>query len=191
MFTKQEIKRNLLGCLEVALFMPQARNRFGNTYEEALRSFIVPILAFPITLFFVYLYPKPELADASNNTIALLYSLKLAASWALFLGAVYLIISQFGRKEHFCQFVIANNWLSVPAAVVFLPVAWILISGGRTWEEIYPLLVCLMIYAYSFTAFMAACVLRIPWELAGFITMISFLINNYTSDVLTAVGSAL
>ena len=83
--------------------MPSARTRFGNTLDEALRSFIIPLVLLPVTLLAVYLSPRPELADHSANVIALLYVLRLFASWAMFLGAVYLLARNVDRNEYFCQ----------------------------------------------------------------------------------------
>ena len=191
MFTKDEIKRNLLGALEVALFMPVARKRFGCTYDEAVRSFIIPILLFPVTLGLVYAYPAPSIEHNSVNTIALMYSLRMAASWFLFFGSVYWIVREIDRREHFYQFIIASNWLSVPATVVFLPVIWMLMSGSHTITDLYPFSICLMAYTYAFTAFMAAHVLRVPWELAGFIVFISMSINDTTLDMLRWFGHLL
>lgn len=191
MFTKEEIKRNLLGGLEVALLMPVARKRFGKTYDEAVRSFVVPILMFPFAMALVYAHPNPNLADASTNTIALLYSLRTFLTWALFLGSVYWIVKQIDRKEHFWQFVIATNWLAVPATVIFLPVVWMLLSGSHTWTELFPFMLSLVGYAYFFTAFAAAYILRLPWELAGFIVIISFMINDWTWQLLSFVGEVL
>jgi hypothetical protein len=188
MFTKAEIKRNLLGALEVALFMPVARKRFGTTYDEAVRSFIIPILLFPASLALVYLYPAHGLEHSSANTIALMYSLRMAASWFMFFGSVYWIARETGRRDHFYQFVIASNWLSVPATVVFLPVLWMLFNGTHTMAELYPFMVCVMYYTYAFTAFMAAHVLRIPWELAGFIVFIGVAVDNSTQHVLNFFG---
>lgn len=188
MFTLREIRRNLLGSLEVALFMPQARHRFGNTADEAWRSFIIPILLFPLTLLAVYYYPKPALADHSANTIALLYSLRLGASWLFYMGFVYFLVNRVDRREHFCQFVIASNWLSIPATVIFLPVALGLMTGNYTWDELYPFMRAMMIYSYLFTAYMIGRILRVPWELAGFITIISLLINDYSLQVVSFVG---
>ncbi len=39
-FTKEEVKKNLLGSLEAALFMRETTTRFGNTADEAIRSII-------------------------------------------------------------------------------------------------------------------------------------------------------
>lgn len=191
MFSMNEIKRNLLGSLEIALFMPQARNRFGSSPDEAWRSFIVPILLFPLTLLSVYLYPKAGISDHSANTIALLYSLRLGASWISYLGFVYFLVRRVDRREHFCQFVIASNWLSVPATFVFLPVAWGLMTGNYSWNELYPFMQSMMIYSYLFTAYMIGRVLRVPWELAGFIAITGFIINDYSLQILSFVGHIL
>lgn len=171
--------------------MPGARSRFGSDYNEALRSFIVPILFFPLTLLIVYAYPSPGLKEASANTVALLYSLRMAICWGLFLGAVYFLTCEIGKKEHFCQFVIASNWLAVPASVIFMPVMWCVMTGTHTWEELYPFTLCLMFYSYGFTAYMAAWILRIPMELAGFIAVIAFIINDYSIDVLDSLSTVL
>jgi len=190
-FTKEEVKRNLLGSLEVALFMPIARKRFSTDADEAIRSFIIPTLLLPVTLMFVYMFPKPELADDSANTIALLYSLRMLLTWGMFLGSVYWLTKNLGRKEYFCQFVIASNWLTIPATLIYFPVAWMMLSGAFDWQQMYPFMFSIMIYTYAFTTFMAAYVLRVPWELAGFITMISIMVNNYTADLISFLGDKL
>lgn len=191
MFTGKEIIKNLQGCLEVALLMPQARKRFSDDQKSALRSFIIPLLFFPVTLLAVYLYPANAIAGQSANVIFLLYSLRLTATWALFLGAVYLIVREVDRKQYFYQFVTAVNWLTIPSMALLAPVAWLVISGAYTPQEIYPFASCLIAYSYFFTAFMASYVLRVPWELAGFITMVSMVVNNSTLDVVHWVGSVL
>ncbi len=188
---RHEIMRNLLGALEVALFMPVARKRFGDTQDEAIRSFIVPILLFPLTIAVVQAFPKEQMADHSANMISLMYSLRMAGIWAIFFGTVYWITKGIDRKKYFFQFVIATNWLTVPATTVFIPVAWMLFAGIHSWEELYPFMVCLMLYTYAFTGFMAAYVLRIPWELAGFIVFLGMCINDTTLDILYWVGDKL
>lgn len=190
-YTKEEVKKNLLGSIEVALFMPVARERFGNSFEEAMRSFLIPTLLLPVTLLFVFMFPKPELADASANTIAILYSLRMIATWGLFLGSVYWLAKNVNRKDYFYQFVIATNWLAIPATLAYVPAAWLLLSGAYSWQELYPFVVSLTVYTYAFTAFMAAYVLRVPWELAGFIAVISVMVDNYTSDLISFVSDKL
>lgn len=190
-FTKEEVKRDLLGSLEVALFMPEARGRFGTGAEEAIRSFLIPTLLLPVSLLLVYAFPKPELADAPASVIAILYSLRMVLTWALFLGAIYWLTRNVNRREYFCQFVIAINWLAIPATLAYLPTILLLMSGAYSWQELYPFTVSLTVYTYAFTAFMAAYVLRLPWELAGFIAVISLMVDNYTSDLISFVSDKL
>lgn len=190
-FSRDEVRRNLLGTLEVALFMPESRTRFSPNADEAIRSFMIPTLLLPATLLLVYLSPRPELADSTANTIAFLYSLRMVMGWALFLGCTYWLAKSVNRKEYFCQFVAATNWLAIPATLIYLPVALMIASGAYTWTDLYPFTVCLTIYTYAFTAFMTAYILRVPWELAGFVAVISVMVNNYTSDLITFVGDKL
>lgn len=191
MFPKGEIKRNLLGCLEIALLMRQGRNRFGNSQEEAIRSFIVPILLSPLVLLAIMLYPSAEISQVSRDTLSLMYALRMAAVTAIFLGAVWWIVREINRREYFLQFVIAMNWLSVPATVLILPCLYLIFSGHYTWDELYPFTCVLMAYSYLFTAFMASSVLRIPLELAGFITFISYAVNTHTMDIMNWIGQNL
>lgn len=181
-----EVRRNTLGVLEIALLMPIARTRFGDTKEEALRSFVVPVLLFPLTLMLVYMHPST--ADQSADAIPLLHSLRTVALSVIFLATVYWIVREVDRKKHFYQFVVASNWLSLPAAVIFIPVIWMIGTGTYTWQELAPFMTCLTLYIYAQTAFMAAHVLRIPWELAGFIVFVNMCISNGTLDLIYWIG---
>ena len=188
--TSSSVKTNLLGTVELALLMPQGTDRFSNDRDTALRSFIVPALLFPASLIAVYMSPG-AMADTSTNTIALLYSLRLFASWVLFFGFVYWILREVGRMDHFYRFVTANNWLTVPATAIFIPVALMVVTGSHTMTDLYPFMLCLMGYTYFFTAFMAAHVLRVPLEFAGFLAFIAFAIDQGTTDFVQWVGGIL
>ncbi len=191
MFSQGEIKRNLLGCLEISLLMRKGRDRFGNSYEEAMRSFIVPILLSPLVLLVIMLYPAPEISEVSRSTLALVYALRMFAVIALFLGVVWWLVGALDRREYFLQFVTAMNWLSVPATIVILPALYLVFSGMYSWQEITPLTCVLVGYSYLFTGFMAAYVLRIPLELAGFITFLSYAVNTHTLEIMNWVGKHL
>lgn len=183
MFSKEELKRNFLGTLEVFLLMPAGAKRFGNSYDEAVRSFIIPILLFPLTLLVIYLFPNPEIAAASKNTLTLLFSLRLAFSWALFFGVIYWLMKNVNHLDHFYRFVIGTNWITIPATLIFAPVAAMLLFGSFSWEELYPFMKFLMFYTYAFTAFLAIHALIIPWELAGFIAFIAITVDDSTLDI--------
>ena len=192
MSATKEIAVKLLGCLEAALFMPETSRRFGTSYDEMIRSFYIPVIAFPLTLMAVYLYPRPEVADHSQIIISMMYSLRFAFSLGIFLGFVYFIATKIERTEHFFQFVTANNWLTIPTAIISVPVLLLLTQGdAHAVKEAQVLSLILVFYTYAYTAFAAACILRIPIELAGFIAMTGLLINNSTHDILGWVGTVL
>lgn len=175
---KEEIKRNLLGAIEVALFMPTIEKRFGGEYQEALRSFFIPVLLFPIALLTLYLFPLPGMAEGSENTISMLYSLRYAGAIALFLGTVYILSVKIDRQHHFLQFVTANNWVTVPSTLLLLPVVALVYSGVYAPDQLFPFMVSMIMYTYAFTAFIAMRIFRIPWEMGMFIAFCSLAINQ-------------
>lgn len=188
----KDISIKLLGCLEAALFMPETARRFGSSYDEMIRSFYIPVIAFPLTLLAVYLYPRPEIANHSDAIISMLYSLRFAFSLGIFLGFVYFIAAKIERTEHFYQFVTANNWLTIPSTIISIPILMLLTQGDtHAVQEAQVLSLILVFYTYAYTAFTAACILRIPLELAGFIAITGLLINNSTHDIIGWVGSVL
>lgn len=191
MFGKEEIKRNLLGSLEIALFLPAGGKRFGKSAREALRSFIIPALFFPLTIILFYMYPKPEFTDSSIQTVILLYGLRMILSWAVSLGAIYLVVKEINRKQYFFQFVTASNWLAIPSTIIILPVVIMMYTGSKSGDELFIIAAALMFYSYAFTAFMATYVLRIPWELAGALIILSMIINDRAMDVMRWVGSVI
>ena len=184
LFTRQELTRNLLGCLEAALFMRPVRERFGATHEEATRSFIIPILMLPVSMLALYFYPFAHLDHNAANQLAFLYCLRGAISWALFFSSVYWLTREVDRRQYFWQFVTATNWLSIPATLVFLPIVLKVAYGGQSLAMLHPAIMLTMLYTYAFTAYTAARVLRAPLELGGFIALIAFIVNNYTTGLL-------
>ena len=182
-FSKREIKDNLLGGLEIFLLMHRGAKRFGNTYKEALRSFIIPILLFPFSLAALNAFPVADLAGTSKNTMTLLFSLRLAVSWLLFFGVIAWILQRVDHMENFYRFVIATNWLTIPSTLIYLPVVMLLLSGTWSWEQVYPFMTFLTFYTYAFSAFMAVNVLIIPWELAGFFAFVAIMVDKNTTEV--------
>lgn len=189
MFTKAEVKRNLVGALEVALFIPDARKRFGNTTGEAVRSFFVPLLLLPIGVMMMYLQPEFLNLKKYANGFTILYCFEAAISLCAFVFFVRWISMKIGRLEHFNQFVIALNWLAVPSMLLLSPIFVMLITGMHSWHELYPLSICAVVYTYSFIGYMAKCVLRVPWEIGGFLAIIAMMIDSFLQQLLQVVNS--
>lgn len=187
----QSIKSSLLGTFEIALLMPQGAKRFSTERDAAIRSFFIPALLFPISLLALYHTSPGTSGDDLTNTIIMLYAVRLFVFWLLFFGIVRWILNEVGRGEHFYQFVSANNWLSIPATAIFIPIVWMIAAGTHSFNELYPFILCLMGYTYLFTAYMSVHVLRVPLEFAGFLVFIAFMIDRSTTDIFTWVGATL
>ncbi|HRC25922.1 MAG TPA: hypothetical protein PKX87_00640 [Alphaproteobacteria bacterium] len=168
---REEIRRHLLGCLEVALFMPMASRRFGQSREEMVRSFFVPAIV--LSLFILLFGVHPGLREGASAQTPLLYTLQGWASVGVFLWIVSFFSRGIGRAAYFRQFVTAYNWLFVPAAVVLLPVLWMAAEGYRSPQEIEAFVVLMTFYTYAMTAFMTAAVLRVPLELGVFVAVLA------------------
>lgn len=171
--------RNLLGSLEIALFMQSGAGRFCATRAAMMKSFAIPALLLPVTLAAVFTaHPDGALSAASMQILALIYALRVFVYLGLFLGLVYLMTDKLARKDAFYRFAVANNWLAIPAAVLSAPLLLMYWSGAHPWSEIYPLMVAVTLYSYACTAFMATFVLRIPAELACFIALSGIAIHQ-------------
>ena len=184
-----EMKKNLAGALDVALFMPSGARRFSSDKRAFKLSFLVPLALLPLTLITVLAaHPSEALAPGSAEILMTIYGLRFCISLGLFLGVVYFMAKSMDRLDAFYRFGTANNWLSVPAATLTLPLIVMFLGGHYTWAEIYPFMVLITLYAYGYTAYMASRVLRLPLEMGGFVAIIGMAINQTSLDILKRVA---
>lgn len=185
MFKKNEICQNLIGCLETALFMRGGEKRFSASRKAMLKSFLIPVILLPLTLFTVLsAHPDENLSASSIQILTILYSLRLFVYLGAFFAFIYTMARTIDKLDDFHRFVTANNWLTIPAAALMVPLIIAFTSGAYEWAEVYPLMIIITLYSYAYTAFMAAHVMRIPMELACFIAIAGMAIHQTSLDVL-------
>lgn len=173
------IKQNALGALEISLFLKKGANRFSSDNKSLKQSFLIPILLLPVTLITVfYAHPDGQLADGATQILAMIYTLRLFVYLGLYLAFVYIMAKTLDKTAEFKRFVTANNWLTVPAACAMLPLLLMFLSGSHNWAEIYPMMVVVTLYSYAYSGFMIAHIMRIPYELAGFIAIAGMAIHQ-------------
>ncbi len=188
MFTRSELRQNLLGSLEVALFMRTGTGRFSASRESMKRSFMIPVVLLPLTVASVLAAHPEKLDIASMQALALIYTLRLFVYLAGFLALVYSMARSMDRLDSFYRFATANNWLTLPAAVIMFPVLALFLNGYYTWAEIYPLMVFMTLYSYAYTAFMTTYVLRVPFELACFVAIAGMALHQTSLEALKWVA---
>lgn len=187
MYTRQALRRNLLGCLEIVLFMRRGITRFNTTKGAAIRSFLIPLILSPILLMLLAI-------ESHGTPFMLMVSIHLPRtiiSIAAFLFVTYALMRQFNRNKHFYQFVVATNWLSVPVTLFLLPIVVMLFTGTHTIAEIESYAIFTIIFGYVLTAFIATHALRIPWELGGFVAIVGLGIDQTTLDIASLVKDTL
>ena len=179
------IKEKLLGCLEIALFMQRGSNRFSGDLGSMKKSFLIPVILLPLTIAMILgAHPVDSLDATSAQMLIAIYALRLVIYLAGFLALVYAFAAKLDRMDDFYKFVTANNWLTIPAAALTAPLIIMFLNGYYSWAEIYPLVVVIALYSYGYTAFMAAQILRIPYELACFIAIAGMAIHQTSLAVL-------
>lgn len=179
MFDKGEIRCHLLASLETALFMQRGPARFSSSVRAMKISFVIPVLLLPLTLLTVFSgHPHGELSSESARILAAIYSLRLFVYLAAYSGFVYVMAKNMDRLDNFHRFVTANNWLTIPAAALILPLLGLFLNGAYSWGEVYPLMVFVTLYSYAYTAFMATYVMRVNWELACFMAIAGMAIHQ-------------
>ena len=178
MFTKEEWKYNLVGCMEILLFMPAGVDRFKSSRSAAIKSFIVPIVLLPILL-------AVMVAMSAGFSLGLLISLhlvRIVLSAVLFFAVVYFLSKQFERQEHFYKFVNVVNWSNIPGVLLILPILGALMMGyDMAALESYAVFITIVGYIYS--AFILTHCFRFPWEMGGFIAIVGLAIDQNLLDV--------
>jgi hypothetical protein len=177
---------HMLGGLEAALFMKQLTNRFEGTKAEAISSFIIPLSLFPLP--FLMMCASPSIQIGSAVTLFILGFLRLMLSFFVLLSVIYLMTKTLRDKASLLKFICANNWVCLPVSILYIPPVFMILGGAYSWSTLYPALLCIMGYSYICTGYIAARTLKLPWELAGFITVCALAVNKSTYSLMLWFG---
>ncbi len=182
MFTKQELKTNLMGCLDIFLFMPSGIDRFSSAPRDAMRSLVIPLGLMPVILVVMAMMSQ----GVSLTLLISLNTLRIGLSFVLFLTAVYFLTKHFGREAYFYKFLNVSNWINIPGLILLLPIVIGLFMGYEMKNmESYAVFISLVGYVYS--AFVITHCFRLPWELGGFIAIIGLAIDDNSFKILEMV----
>ncbi len=180
MFTAKEIKNNLLGCLEVFLFMPSGIERFGQTKSDALRSLIIPFSLLPITL--MVIMALPEESAGPMNIVLPIHIVRIFAAVILTLLVIYYLAKQFKREEYFFRFWAASNWCNIMGFIFIMPIiVGLMLGHDMAAFEAYAVFITLVGYVYS--AFIITYCFKLPWEMGGFIAIVGLAIDENLFDL--------
>lgn len=170
------IKRHLLGCLEIPLFMKVGVMRFDNTRNAAIVSFIIPLLI---------LFPTAELAQINPDFVGKSYwwllgmfALLYAGGSFAFFGCSYACMAALERKQYFMSYINAFNWLNLTSLAINLPFFLLVYAGYYTFEEMFNLFIFLILFGMTYQAFLITYMLRINWMLGAAMAIMGMLIDD-------------
>lgn len=178
MFTKKEIKQNLLGCFEICLFMRKGVERFEASKTSALKSFIIVLLLFPISIITIMAIKN----ESNLNLLVVSEAGHMIGAMIIFLGFVYYFMKQYNKEEHFWRFITITNWMSIPSMIMLAPI-FIGLGAGVEMQHFASFAIFMTLLGYIYKAFVLAHCFKIPWELGGFIAIVSLAINQNLSEV--------
>tara|TARA_R110001592_G_scaffold3525_24_gene20078 strand:+ start:5640 stop:6218 length:579 start_codon:yes stop_codon:yes gene_type:complete len=181
MFTKQEMKQNLAGSLEIMIFMRRGIERFKNVSRaDAIKSFIIPVAFLPLVFTILILTSK------EGHSIPFLLSVhfsRMVIGALIYLAIVYFLSKQLERQEHFCKFLVIINWTSFFDVILVSPIIFYVLTGGNP-EDVEVFAVFMTLLGYVYLAFILTHTFRVPWEMGGFVAIIGLAVDQTMWDMI-------
>ena len=161
--------------------MPSGIERFSSDRKDAIQSFLVPAILFPLSLIII----AHIQTGISVPTMLTLHTFFFIAVNALFMTTVYVMSKSFDRREHFWKFISALNWMNLASFLLMVPymIAISALDMPINAFEHYAVFLTLVNIAYA--GFITTYALKLPWEMGGFITIIGLLISRTGWDLIT------
>lgn len=186
MFSKNEVKANLIGCFEIFLFMRKGLERFIVSPPAAVKSFLIPIAFMPVVLFITLLH-----GGAGVYAMwASVHVFRTVLAVGLYLLAVYFIAKQYHREQHFYKFILIFNWMNVIGIVFLLPVLGGVMAGYEM-SVFRSYLVFTTLAGYVYLAFVLTHCFRLPWEMGGFVAIVGLAIDDNLHKIVETMQSVL
>mgnify|MGYP003630241666 FL=1 len=181
MFTKQEMKQNLAGSLEIMIFMRRGIERFKNVSRaDAIKSFAIPVAFLPLVFTILILTSK------EGHSIPFLLSVhfsRMVIGALIYLAIVYFLSKQLERQEHFYKFLVIINWTSFFDVILVSPIIFYVLTGGNP-EDVEVFAVFMTLLGYVYLAFILTHTFRVPWEMGGFVAIIGLAVDQTMWDMI-------
>lgn len=173
MFSRQEIKSNLMGCFETFLFMRKGIERFEVSPGAAIKSFIIPVILLPV-LVPILIMMSPA---GTFSFLFVMHTLRIVLAAGLYLLAVYFLARQYHREGHFNRFLVVFNWINITSLVFLLPIV-VGVAMGTPLQSFTNYAIFITLTNYVYLAFVLTHCFKLPWEMGGFIAIIGLAIDD-------------
>ena len=171
---KQTLKHSAIGAFETVIMMPTVLEHFTPRKEDALRSFIFPLLLYPLALL------SFSMRNHTHDPGALgLHALTVWGGMFFFYAIMFYVAEWRGKQAYFWQYMNMANAQCIASAVLLSPVFLMIFNradDGPFFDQYW----IFFIFANTVLgAFIIAKALRLNWYLGGFFAIL----NLYISDI--------
>lgn len=152
--------------------------RFDTSKASAIKSFIVTLLLFPVSV--ITVMAIRNVTDI--NFLVVSQAGHMIGAMGLFFGFLYVFMKQYDRLEHFWRFITISNWMAIASLLMLSPI-FIGLWTGVDMAHFASFAIFMTLLGYVYKAFVLAHCFKIPWELGGFVAIVSLAINQNLGDV--------
>ena len=156
-----------MGALEILVMMPTVLDRFSARKDDAIKSFVYPLLLYPFVLW------SFSVVHQTRDPIA--YLLHALTAWGgvfVFFSVIYYVTKQQGKKDCFWQFVNMANTQSILSFFLLIPIflmTWNHVTEGEFFKHYW---VFFILTDMVFTGFVITKSLRLNAYLGAFFATI-------------------
>lgn len=184
--TAEEFKRCIMGALEVACFLKQGTQRFGQTIQEVIRSFSIFLLAVPLDFIAISLLRETEPAMQKVPLLVLFFIGLQRIVMLVFikLVVIFTYCNINNKKDRFTAYVSGANWIDLLPLLIITPLLLMGLVGMHPIAETEPLHIIFYLYSLFVYGFFLAHVLDIRWHVAALFTFFFHLVGVATQDMI-------
>lgn len=178
---KQTLKHSAIGAFETVIMMPTVLEHFTSRKEDALRSFIFPLLLYPIILL------SFSMRNHTHDLGALgLHALTVWGGLLGFYAIMFYVAKWRGGLAYFWQYLNMANAQYMVTALLLIPVFLMVFNGAADGPFFDQYWLFYLFINMVLTGFIITKALRLNWYLGGFFAVLSLYISDIGSRIVQA-----
>jgi hypothetical protein len=179
-----EARKCLKGAFDLVFLFGRGINVFDPGVPAMMRSFWLPVLTYPLLPVYAVMYEPKGMEGFPAMQVVTTVTIHFVLSYVGFLSLAALLAKAMGVAARVPLFITASNWVGIAALAVTFPFMLAAVMGWIPREEMDRLFVIIGIYFYVVTGCVAFRALKVNWQLAGFIAIVSLLVSESVWDML-------
>lgn len=180
-----DFKNKMTGAFGLLMLFSDGLNKFSGTKQAALKSLLIPLLLFPVGMWFATIYPPKGMEEGYGLDVILTYvAAQTVISFLFATLAVYVVAHLLKCGEKFWLYLEASNWTGLAFAIVTLPFVAMAAYEIFPREEMDRIIAIITMYGYLVTACIVWKSFRTFWQIAGATSVLTLFVNNESSHLL-------